>query len=142
MAYDLDRDETTVLAGYKPKEYRTKTISVKGSNAGNMNAAMELGLDVSTALEIDRVANQLVIVWANLNEGYYENMGNLSSGSVDYFGVLYDLPDFTNRLELPFRENSTVRIKISCLLSITTVLSSYNLVFMSFCSDIPLDSQK
>lgn len=99
MAYDLEQDKTTALVGYKPKPFRTKTISVQGSTAGNMNAAMELGLNISTALEIDRVANQLVIVWANLNEGYYENMGDLSSGSVDYFGVLYDLPDLTNPRE-------------------------------------------
>jgi len=99
MAYDINRDETTALAGYKPKAYRTKTISVQGSTAGNMNAAMELGLDVSTASEIDRIGNQLVIVWANLNEGYYHNMGDISSGNVDYFGVLYDLPDLTNPRE-------------------------------------------
>jgi len=66
---------------------------------GIMNAAMELGLDVSTASEIDRIGNQLVIVLANLNEGYYHNMGDISSGNVDYFGVLYDLPDLTNPRE-------------------------------------------
>jgi hypothetical protein len=60
---------------------------------------MELGLNISTASEIDRIGDQLVVVWKNLNEGYYTNMGDLSSGSVDYFGVLYDLPDLTNPRE-------------------------------------------
>jgi hypothetical protein len=99
MAYDLEQDEATALVSYKPKPFRTKTISVQGSTAGNMNAAMELGLNISTASEIDRIGDQLVVVWKNLNEGYYTNMGDLSSGSVDYFGVLYDLPDLTNPRE-------------------------------------------
>jgi len=99
MAYDLNRDDLAALAGYKHKMYRTKTISVQGSTAGNMNAATEAGLDVSIASEIDRINNQLMIVWDNINEGYYENLGDLSSGNVDYFGVMYDLPDLTNPRE-------------------------------------------
>jgi hypothetical protein len=99
MAYDINKNEVAALAGYKHKMYRTKTISVQGSTAGDVNAAMELGLNISTASEIDRIGDQLVVVWKNLNEGYYTNMGDLSSGSVDYFGVLYDLPDLTNPRE-------------------------------------------
>ena len=101
MAYDLEQDEASALVSYKPKPFRTKTISVQGSTAGNMNAAMELGLNISTALEIDRIGNQLVVVWKNNNEEYYEDASDVGSGNMymDFYGVLYDLPDLTNPRE-------------------------------------------
>jgi hypothetical protein len=101
MAYDLNKNEVAALAGFKHEMYRTKTISVQGSTAGNMNAAMELGLDISTASEIDRVGNQLIVVWKNNNEEYYRDTSDVGSGNMymDYFGVLYDLPDLTNPRE-------------------------------------------
>jgi len=99
MAYDLDKDTTTALDSFRPTEFRTKSLAVQGSTMGNISAAMALGLDVTFVQGIDRVGDHLIVVWFNYKEGFYENMGDFSDGNVDYFGVIYDLPNMENPLE-------------------------------------------
>lgn len=114
MAYNLDEDTTTALDSYRPTKFRTKTIAVQGSTAGNRDAAMALGLDITIALGIDRVGDHLIVVWNNYNEGFYEEMGDFTPGNVDYFGVMYDLPGFSNPREftLPGKFLGTYRNKL------------------------------
>lgn len=42
-----------------------------------------------------------MVVWKNNNAEYYEDTSDVGSGNMymDFFGVLYDLPDLTNPRE-------------------------------------------
>ncbi|MCC5940624.1 MAG: hypothetical protein JJU37_03715 [Balneolaceae bacterium] len=114
MKYDLNTDITTVLESYSPTKFRTRTLAVQGSSEGNISAAMALGIDVSLIMGVDRIGDKLIVVWKNFNEGFYENMGDYSAGNVDYFGVMYDLPNLDNPREftLPGRFFGTYKNKL------------------------------
>lgn len=99
MAYNLQNEAVTAPAAHKPALFRTKSSPIQTNSQRSVDTAMQNGLSVSLAIGIDRVGDQLVVVWQNFNEGFYENMGDQSSGNIDYFGVLYDLPDLTNPRE-------------------------------------------
>jgi len=114
LKYNLDSDTTKVLSSYSPTKFRTRRLAVQGSTEGNISAAMALGVDVSLVMGIDRIRDNLIVVWKNFNQGFYENMGDYSAGNVDYFGVMYDLPDLDNPREftLPGRFFGTYKNKL------------------------------
>ena len=99
MMYDLQNDEVIAPEAHKHSLFRTKSSPIQANSGRSVNTAMQNGLSVSLTIGIDRIGDQLVVVWQNFNEGFYKNMGDQSSGNVDYFGVLYDLPDLTNPRE-------------------------------------------
>ncbi len=114
MGYHIDEDKTSVMSRYRPTEARIRSIAIQGSTAGNIDAAKALGLDRTIVLGVDRIGDHLVVVWHNYNEGFYDNMGDYSAGNVDYFGVIYDLPDLENPREfsLPGRFFGTYKNKL------------------------------
>lgn len=114
MGYHIDEDKTTVKSSYRPKDARIRSIAIQGSTAGNIDAAKALGLDRSRVIGINRSGDHLVVVWQNFNEGFYDNMGDYSAGNVDYFGVIYDLPNLGNPREftLPGRFFGTYNNKL------------------------------
>ncbi|MCC5940625.1 MAG: hypothetical protein JJU37_03720 [Balneolaceae bacterium] len=114
MGYHIDDDKTTVMNSYRPRDLRIRSVEVQGSTSGNIDAAMQLGLDRSRVLGINRLNDQLLVVWKNFNEGFYDNMGDYSAGNVDYFGVMYDLPNLDNPREftLPGRFFGTYKNKL------------------------------
>ena len=93
MKYELESGETDVIAGHKPSKYRVRSKEVSPGGSSSITAAMELGTNMSQVIGINRVENRIIVVWQNLNDGYYENQGDDSPGSVDYFGVGYDFSD-------------------------------------------------
>lgn len=114
MSYHIDDDITSVINSYRPTDLRIRSVEVQGSTSGNIDAAMQLGLDRSRALGINRMYDKLLVVWKNFNQGFYENMGDYSAGNVDYFGVMYDLPNLDNPREftLPGRFFGTYKNKL------------------------------
>jgi len=93
MRYDLITGETEAVAGHKHSKYRVRSKAVSQGGSSSITAAMELGTNMSQVIGINRVENRIIVVWQNLNDGYYENQGDDSPGSVDYFGVGYDFSD-------------------------------------------------
>jgi hypothetical protein len=99
LSYDMNSGLTTEVAGYKPPTFRDRTVEAEPGRAGSIAAAMALGTNRSYAIGLYRIDDRVMIVWQNFNEGFYENLGDYSAGSVDYFGVLYDLPGYDNPVE-------------------------------------------
>lgn len=105
MEYDLATGEAKVIDGHKHPKYRVRSKAVSPGGSSSISAAMELGTSMSQVIGINRVENRIIVIWQNLNEGYYESQGDDSSGNVDYFGVGYDLtePGKVVEFELPGR---------------------------------------
>lgn len=99
LEYDIDQDKTSVLSSYQPSDFRVRSRKSVRSTSGDIEAAKSLGLDRSIVIGVNKVNDQLFVVWQNLKDSFYENRGDFSSKNVDYFGVLYDLPDLKNPRE-------------------------------------------
>jgi hypothetical protein len=99
MAYDLNSGESSSMSSHLPGPFRVKTKSVAYSQPGNINSARELGLDRSVAIGLSKIDNQLIAVWQNFKDSYYDNLGDYSKDHVDYFGVVYNMPDLSNPRE-------------------------------------------
>ncbi|TVR13303.1 MAG: hypothetical protein EA391_14360 [Balneolaceae bacterium] len=114
MGYHIDENNTMIKSSYKPTDVRIRSVEIRGSTFGDIEAAKALGLDRSKVIGIDRIGDQLVVIWQNFNEGFYDNMGDYSAGNVDYFGVMYDLPNLENPREftLPGRFFGTYKNKL------------------------------
>jgi hypothetical protein len=99
MVYDLSTDDSGSVGSYIHSMFRERDSSARNNQPGNLQAAKALGTSHSTVIGIEEVEDRLIIIWQNFNNGFYDNQGDYSSGNVDFFGVSYDLPGFSNPKE-------------------------------------------
>ncbi|MEX1122357.1 MAG: hypothetical protein WED82_09500, partial [Balneolales bacterium] len=89
MKYDMVKDSSYAVSGYKPKNFRTRTIT--------SGSPKEMGTESTWINGLGIIENQLIVVWQNPTEKYYDNEGD-PNGLITY-GVIYDLPLLDNPRE-------------------------------------------
>lgn len=132
MAYDLNSGDSVSLSNYLPGPFRIRTKSVEYSQPGNINSARELGLDRSVAIGLTKIDNQLIAVWQNFKDSYYDNLGNYSKDHVDYFGVVYNLPDLSNPREFKLEGRYLGTHKNRLMVDISKDLGKITIGFYDF----------
>ncbi len=98
MKYDIAQDTTTTASYYKSSKMREKTVPVDPDNPDIYGMAKVYGLDISQVVDLVIMNQELIAVWYNATDQYYDNR-NFSSDDLDFFGVVYDLPDLSNPRE-------------------------------------------
>jgi hypothetical protein len=98
MKYDLENDISMVGSDYKPTMMRDRTIPIDPNNPNVYQMARVYGLDMSQVAEIEILGDQLIVCWYNATGTYYDQNSFTPEG-LDFFGVVYDLPDLTNPRE-------------------------------------------
>jgi len=100
LRYNLKDGSNSVAADYRPEEMRKRTIPFDHDNAYHFTAqfSREFNLDLTRVAGIEIIGDQLVVVWRNANQSYYDNPV-YTAENYDNFGVVYNLPDLTNPRE-------------------------------------------
>ncbi|TVR30381.1 MAG: hypothetical protein EA390_08250 [Balneolaceae bacterium] len=98
MKYDIKRDTTYTASTYRPSKMRERTVPVDPDNPDIYSMARIYGLDISQVVDIVLMNQQLVVVWYNATDAYYDNR-SYSPEHLIFFGVVYDLPDLSNPRE-------------------------------------------
>ncbi|TVQ13947.1 MAG: hypothetical protein EA364_05265 [Balneolaceae bacterium] len=97
LKLDLKNDTTYVVSDYMPSKFRKRSISVdQVSTLSLWDAARKLGTNSSNLFAIEFIESDLLVVWYNLTDEFYDTRDDWN---IDYYGVLFDLPDFRNPRE-------------------------------------------
>lgn len=89
-----------------------RSIPVSPGRIGSPESAKIQGLDGSTIVGIGTIENQLITVWQNYTEAYYDD--GQDPKDLEFFGVIYDLPHLDNSREfsLPGKFLGTYKNKL------------------------------
>ncbi len=98
MKLDLESGETTIASSYKPLKMRIRTISFDHNNAYHysLHFSKQLNEDRAQLIGVDLLKDQLIVVHQNMQAEFLDNR---DPKFLDYFGVVYDLPDLSNPRE-------------------------------------------
>lgn len=98
MQLDLDTKDSNVATSYKPSKMRTRTIPFDHENAYHfsLHFSKQLNEDRTQLVGIDLLKDHLVVVHQNMQAEFLDNR---DPQFLDYFGVVYDLPDLANPRE-------------------------------------------
>ncbi|MEX0779014.1 MAG: hypothetical protein WD491_08985 [Balneolales bacterium] len=97
MKYDIAKDTTFVASSYKPQKMRQRSIPVDRQSQPTRESARMYGLDTTNINGMAIIEDQLVVVWFNYTDEFYDN--NSDYTSLDVYGVIYDLPNLDNPRE-------------------------------------------
>lgn len=97
---NLKSGEIEATSRFRPENHRERSIEFDHTNNYHFTAnfSREFNMDLTNVSGIGMLDNQLVVVWYNANQNFYENPF-YEAENFDYFGVVYDLPDLTNPRE-------------------------------------------
>jgi len=98
MKLDLKSGYSSIASSYKPRPMRVRTIPFDHNNAYHYSIqfSKELNEDRTQLAGIDILDDRLVVIHQNTHADFFENR---DVKFIDYFGVVYDLPDLANPRE-------------------------------------------
>ncbi|MFU8812892.1 MAG: hypothetical protein ACNA78_07985, partial [Balneolaceae bacterium] len=88
MAFDPDRNQSSVLSGYRPSAMRTRTIAFDFTNPAHFQLAFtkDFNEDRTQLIAVEMVEDDLVVVHQNTSRQFYDAR---DTRYVNYFGVKY-----------------------------------------------------